>query len=112
MPYFILDGAEKFVEFTKSVFGAEETARHLHPDGRIMHAEVRIGDSVIMVGNATEQWPASTGSLFIYVEDADTAYQAALREGATAVLELEDKEYGRSGGVKDPTGVTWWITSL
>lgn len=112
MPYFILNGAEKFIQFTQSVFGARETARHLHPDGSIMHAEVTIGGMVIMVGNSTKDWSDMTGSIFIYVEDADIAFQAAVRAGATVVLDLENKEYGRSGGVKDPTGVTWWITSL
>lgn len=113
MPYFILKGAEKFINFTTAVFGAELIARHQQEGGEgIMHAEIRIGETVIMFAEATEQWPPQTGSIFIYVENADSTYATALREGAVAVMEPADKGYGRSGGVKDPTGVTWWITSL
>lgn len=113
MPYFILNGAEKFINFTTSVFEAEVIAKHLQNDGKnIMHAEVRIGEMVIMFAEATDQWTAETGSIFIYVENADTTYKTALREGATSLMEPEDKEYGRSCGIKDPTGVTWWITSV
>lgn len=113
MPYFILRGAESFIKFTETVFGAELTSRHQQPDGKsIMHAEIKIGDMVIMFADANDQWGTLTGSIFIYVENADDSYKKALAEGAVSVMEIEDKDYGRSCGVKDPAGVTWWITSL
>jgi uncharacterized glyoxalase superfamily protein PhnB len=112
MPYLIVDGAEQFVAFIKRVFGAKElTIVHRPDDGGIMHAEYSVGNSTIMLANATEQYHASPSGLFIYVDNADTTFQRALKEGATAVLEPRDQEYGRSGGFKDKFGNTWWVTT-
>lgn len=113
MPYFILDQVEKFIEFTHAVFGAEVIAKHLQEDGKgVIHAEIKIGEMVIMFAEATQQWSSQVGSIFIYVENADSTYDAAIREGASSIIEPADKEHGRSCGVKGPTGVTWWITSI
>jgi uncharacterized glyoxalase superfamily protein PhnB len=65
-----------------------------------------------MFCNEREQWKAQPGQLFIYVEDADSTYRTALQHGATNVMELSDQPYGRTCGVKDPCGNTWWITSV
>lgn len=113
MPYLILRGADKFMEFTTAVFGAEVIANYTREEtGGIMHAEIKIGESVVMFAEATEQWTPQVGGIFIYVENADITYRAALEQGAASVMEPADQDYGRSCGVKDPTGNTWWITSI
>ena len=113
MPYLILTGAAKFLEFTKKVFGAKETALYKRENaGGIMHAEIMIGNSTIMFADSTEQWQKSVAGLFIYVKNADEVYAKAIAEGATTLMEPADKDYGRTCGVKDPLGNTWWITSL
>jgi PhnB protein len=112
MPYLILKNAAGFIDFTQKVFDAKETHRAMRDDHIIQHAEVMIGDSTIMFADSTEQYPPQTGYLFIYVDDADKRYQKALEAGAQKVTELADQSYGRSGGVMDPFGNTWWITSV
>ncbi len=112
MPYLILDDAQRFIEFTQTVFGASLLTRHMREDGQaIMHAEISIGGCTIMFGEATPEWKAATAGLFIYVDDADKVYAAALANSATSVMPVMDKDYGRTCGVMDPTGNTWWITA-
>lgn len=110
-PYLIAAGAQKVIDFTRQVFGARELRRFDMPDGTVMHAEVQIGDSVIMVGDAGEDWPAVPTHLHVYVEDVDAVYQRALAAGGIAVQAPERKgdDPDRRGGVKDPAGNTWWI---
>ena len=113
MPYLILKDAEGFIDFTAKIFDAQLLNKHLREDVHtIMHAEVNINGSVIMFAESTEQYGVQTANLFAYVENADETFQAALKNGATKVNELADLPYGRSGGVKDPNGNTWWITSV
>ena len=80
-PYLIVDDPAALIQFITDVFGAKETRRHEDDKGRIAHAEVRIGDSVIMMGGATEQWPAASAAMYVYVEDTDAAYQRGLAAG-------------------------------
>jgi PhnB protein len=109
-PYLVVSGAPRVIEFLERTFHASEISRHTRPDGSIMHAEVRVGDSIIMIGEATGEWPAMPSGLYVYVEDVDAAYRRALQAGATSIAEPKDQFYGdRSGGVKDPSGNTWWI---
>ncbi len=113
MPYLILPGAEKFSAFMQKVFGAEETFKRMREDGKtVMHSEIQIGGSTIMFADATDQYKSSPAGLFIYVENADEAYKKAIDEGAATVMELSDQDYGRTCGVADPFGNTWWITSV
>lgn len=112
IPYLIVSGAEKFITFLKDVFDGEEKMKHMRDKDIVMHAEVLIGDTYLMFADATETYGAQTGSFFIYVDDADARYDKALRANCIAVTELSDQSYGRSGGVKDPFGNTWWITSV
>lgn len=113
MPYLIINDAGKFYDFTQSVFEAETLHLQMREDKEtIRHGEVRIGQSTMMFANSTSEWEAQPANLFIYVEDADDAYQKALDHNAISVMELNDAEYGRTCGVKDPTGNIWWITSL
>src|ERR1044072_5129125 len=88
MPYLIVKDAPKFLEFTKEVFGAEERYKVMREDNvTIMHAEITINGSVIMLADATEKFAPSPAGLFIYVEDADKTYKAALDAGATSIME-------------------------
>jgi PhnB protein len=111
MPYLIIENAAAFIAFTQKVFGAIEKYKTMRDEKVIMHAEVSIGTSVIMLADATEQFKKSTAGMFIYVEDCDTIYQTALQNGAETVMEPADQSYGRSCGVTDSFGNTWWITS-
>jgi uncharacterized glyoxalase superfamily protein PhnB len=112
-PYLVVRDAAAEIEFMKKAFGATESHPPMrHPDGRIMHAEMQIGDSRVMLGEANEQWPATTSTLHLYVTDADAMYKRALAAGARSTMEPMDQFYGdRSGGVKDPSGNTWWIST-
>ena len=112
MPYLLLTDAAGFMEFASEVFQAQEQSRHMGDEDRIMHAEIRIGNSTLMLADCTEAWPPQTSGLFVYVPDADATYERALHAGAESVMEPADKDYGRSCGVLDPFGNTWWITSL
>ena len=112
MPYLILNGAAKFQDFTKKVFNAEVTMEKLREDGKtIMHSEIQIDGQTIMFGENTPEWKEQTANLFIYVEDADKTFQKALDAGAEVLMPLRNEDYGRTCGVKDPVGNTWWITS-
>jgi PhnB protein len=112
MPYLIIEGGDDFLTFTKNVFGAEEKYRTMRSETVIQHAEISIGDSVIMFADATEQFKSQTAGLFIYVDDCDSVYQKSLDNNAISIQEPASQSYGRSAGVTDPFGNTWWITSL
>lgn len=112
MPYIIVKDAAGFMNFMQDVFGAIEKMKVLDESGGIMHAEVFIHESVIMFANNTEQFLPQNAGLFVYVTSADEIYQKALQAGATSIMEPRDQEYGRSGGITDPYGNTWWITSV
>jgi len=113
MPYLILKNTQGFQEFTKEVFGAKVLKTHMNEDNTsIMHGEVQIGgDSTIMFGEASGDWDPQPANFFIYVPDVDKSYQQALACGAKSVMDVTDKDYGRSCGVLDPYGNTWWITT-
>jgi len=110
MPYLILEDAEEFLKFAKSVFQAELKMKTGDEQG-IRHAEIVIGDSTIMIGQSGGSWKPQPAGLYINVDSADELYQKALDNGAATVMELSNQEYGRTCGVKDSNGNTWWITS-
>lgn len=113
MPYLILRNAEGFINFTKTVFNAIEIFKGYRDDSKqIMHAEVQINGCNIMFADVTEDFDVANANFFIYVDDADETYNLALENDATIVTEMDDQSYGRSGGVKDPWGNVWWISSL
>lgn len=120
-PYLIVDGAAKAIDFYRQAFGAEEVLRMPVPGGdRLGHAEIRIGDSVIML---SDEWPdmnmlgprargGPTASLMIYVEDCDAAFARAIEAGASQERPVEDQFYGdRSGSLVDPFGHRWTIST-
>ena len=111
-PYLMVEDVDKLIEFVKQAFGAEETERIQLPDGTVNHAEVRIGDSVIMMGKARDEFGPMSSMLYIYTEDTDATYERALQAGATSVMEPADQFYGdRNAGVKGPLGNLWWIAT-
>lgn len=111
-PYLIIKNAAEFIHFTRNVFNAELKDKHMRDENIIMHANLKIGNSSIMLADSTEQYPPINSNLFIYVEDADITYKKAIDNGATAVTQLSNQSYGRTGGIKDAFGNTWWITSV
>jgi PhnB protein len=111
-PYLVVENASALIEFMIKVFGAQEVLRMPQEDGRIIHAEVRIGDSVVMMSDALNNNPPMPTVLHIYLEDTDSAFQRALDAGAIALREPEDQFYGdRTAGVQDVFGNQWWIAT-
>lgn len=99
-PYLIIKNAASFIQFTQQVFNAELVSKHNRSENIIMHAEIKIGNSIIMFADSTEQFSPMNAALFIYVEDADITYKKALDNGASVVTSLSNQSYGRSGGIK------------
>lgn len=119
-PYLHVRGAAQAIEFYQRAFGATEIMRFPKPDGKIGHAELQIGDSVIMLADEAPERgirsPADLGgsaiSLMFYTEDCDQVYRKAIATGATSLREPADQFYGdRSAGVEDPFGFQWWIST-
>jgi PhnB protein len=111
-PYLVVRGAAATIAFLERVFGAEEIQRHADPDGGIMHAEVRLDDTVIMIADGNEAWPPFGSYVHVYVSDVDAVYTRALDAGATSVQEPVKKgDADKRGGVKDAGGTTWWIAT-
>jgi uncharacterized glyoxalase superfamily protein PhnB len=112
-PYLVVRGAPAVIEFLKKAFGAELPGEPIkRPDGTIMHAEVRIGDSRVMIGEENDMAKATPSSLHLYVPNVDSVYQLAVKAGGTPVMEPTDMFYGdRGGSVKDPSGNSWFIAT-
>jgi PhnB protein len=111
-PYLVVREVPKLLDFLKRAFDAQEVMRMPAPDGSIMHAEVRIGDSAIMMGEARGEYKPMPGSMYLYVEDADATYKRALQAGATSQMEPADQFYGdRHATVIDPVGNHWSIAT-
>ena len=111
-PYFVVPGAAEFIEFLTAAFGGQEKSRHGTPDGKIMHAEVRIGDSLVMLGDSSPEFEPTRASIHVYVDDVDSTYRRALDAGGESLREPEDQFYGdRSAGIKDRFGNQWWLAT-
>jgi uncharacterized glyoxalase superfamily protein PhnB len=117
-PHLICAGAAEAIEFYKQAFGAFELTRMPGPDGKIMHASIRIGDSVIMLNEEFPEWGSfgakhfkgSPVTIHLYVEDADATFEQAVRAGAKVTMPLDDMFWGdRYGKVEDPFGHQWSI---
>ena len=111
-PYLIIPDVKGLITFAEEAFGARDA--HTIPDneGRIMHAEMRIGDSVIMMGQSNENFPPMPAMLHLYLEDVDGAYERALAAGATSTREPQNEFYGdRTAGVQDAYGNQWWLAA-
>ena len=111
-PYLNPRGAGELIEFLKVAFDAQEVMRHEQPKGTIVHAEIRIGDSVIEVTEARGQWQPMPMALHLYLPDTGAAYDRAIAAGATSVRPPSDQPYGdRAAGVADAFGNQWWIAT-
>jgi PhnB protein len=114
-PYFSVRYAPKLIAYLKEAFDAQEIETHALPDGTIINAQIKIGDSMILIGEApkglgkSKQMPAM---LYMYVNDADAVYKKAIRAGGKSIREPMDQFYGdRSAAVEDPAGNQWWIAT-
>ena len=112
-PYIIAPDIKAILAFVKEVFGAVDSfPPHTKPDGSIGHAQVKIGDTCIMMGEAQDGFAAMPCMIHIYVDDIDAAYERALKAGATTITEPAVQFYGdRSAGVRGPAGNMWWIAT-
>lgn len=112
-PYLLVEGAGRLLDFLAAVFDAQPVRRFDGPGGSIMHAEVRIDDTVVMVADAAAEWPAVPAMIHVYVADVDRTWQRALDAGATMVQEPARKEGDpdRRGGFLDAAGNTWWVST-
>ena len=112
-PYLVVTDAERAIAFLVAVLGGVELRRHERPGGGVAHAEVRIDDGVVMLGEAAEGWPAVAAHVPLYVPDVDAAFARAIAFGATPVQEpVRKDEPDRRGGVRDAGGTTWWIATM
>ena len=111
-PYLFTEDSARLIRFLCEAFDGAVTNRKDRPDGAVMHAEMRIGDSMVMVGEASAQIGPMPTSIYLYVPDCDAVYHQALAAGGTSVLGVMNFPSGeRYGGVKDPFGNVWWIAT-
>jgi uncharacterized glyoxalase superfamily protein PhnB len=111
-PYLFAQGASRLIEFISAAFGGEVISCKDRPDGSIMHAEMRVGDSMLMLADASTDFGPMPTSIYLYVTNSDTVYQTALKCGGTSVFPIMTLPSGeRYGGVKDPCGNIWWIAT-
>jgi PhnB protein len=112
-PYLLVKDAANLLDFVKRAFGAVQVKKPFEqPKGTIVNAQVKIGDSVVMFGEAPQEQGPTHSMLYLYVKDADAFFKAAVKAGAVSQHEMKDMFYGdRAGAVKDPAGNVWWIAS-
>ena len=116
--HLMLDNAAQAIEWYKKGFGAQEIARHLGPDGKIMHAVIKIGDSLVIMNDVMhgqkgpQAYGGSPASLWLYADNSDALFNQAVGAGAKVQVPLGDQFWGdRGGAVTDPAGYTWWIAT-
>ena len=111
-PYLVVADAAAEIRFLEAAFGATVTSNQQNADGSVGHAELTIGNSQVMLGQANDRWTPRTGALYLWIPDCDAVYAQALAAGAVSESAPEDKPYGhRSAGVTDRNGIMWWIGS-
>jgi uncharacterized glyoxalase superfamily protein PhnB len=111
-PYLVVPDGDAELKFLAAAFGATEKFCQRREDSTLMHAEIFIGNSLLMMGQANQSWDALPAALYLWVENVDETYAKALAAGATSKGAPEDKPYGhRNAGVLDSCGITWWIGS-
>ena len=111
-PYLVVQGAERLMTFIVDVLDGTETVRMQGPDGRIAHAEMRVGDSIVMLADTPAPGEETTSMLHLYVPDSDATYKRAMATGATSLREPQDEFYGdRMSGVQDSTGIKWYFAT-
>lgn len=111
-PYITVEDAGEVIEFLKKAFGAQEAFAMRDEHGRVRHAEVKVGTSMIMLGSSHDQWKARPANFYVYVEDVDAVYKKAVAAGGKSLSEPETQFYGdRHGAVIDSQGNSWWIAT-
>ncbi len=111
-PYLMVRDIPQQMDFLQRAFDAKVSHRIAMPDGSVMHADLMIGDSHVMLGVAHGEWQPTQAGIVLYTPNCDAVYQRAIQAGATSVHEPKDQFYGdRMGGVKDPAGNVWWIST-
>lgn len=111
-PYLIVDDAAGTIEFLTQALGADLMRTIPGAGGGVMHAEVRIGDSVVMLGESGADGPVSSAHVHVYVADVDTTYERAVAAGAKSVqAPVQKDDEDKRGGVRDAAGTTWWIAT-
>jgi len=111
-PYLVVSDVAKLMQFLTRAFGATEREKLTGPDGRIAHAEMLVGDSIVMMGQPPPGTETRRAMLYLYVPDVDAKYQNALAAGADSVREPKDQFYGdRTSAVRDPLGNDWYIAT-
>lgn len=113
-PYLVVNGATDAIAFMQQVFDATEleSQRMSRKDGTLKHAEVLIDDTVVMLGDAQPGWPAVATHIHVYVKDVDKVFKKAVDCGGTVVEEPCIQDDSKRGGVKDPCGTTWWVSTI
>ena len=111
-PYVVIQGLAKLITFLKEGFDAIEIRKIDLPDGSVTHAELKIGDSMVMFSESKEGSPPRAASFYLYVKDTDMVYKKALDAGGISLMEPVDQYYGdRNAGIKDPSGNIWYIAT-
>jgi PhnB protein len=112
-PYFVINGAQKLVDLLKELFNASEKRRYDLPNGKIMHLELQIDDSIIMIGDASEQYPAYTHLMHVYVKNVDEVFNKAIQLGCESIYAPKEREGdpNKRGAFKDFAGNTWTIAT-
>jgi uncharacterized glyoxalase superfamily protein PhnB len=110
--YLTVPGVARLMGFLKRAFGAEEIDRMKDPSGRVGHAQMKIGDTFVMMGEPQAPQQPKPCNLYLYVENVDAVYHQAIQAGGKSISEPKDQFYGdRSGAVEDPSGNGWWIAT-
>ncbi|MEX2570872.1 MAG: VOC family protein [Gemmatimonadota bacterium] len=111
-PYLIVGGANRTIEFLRDAFGGVQERAFTDADGGVIHAEVRIDDTILMIADSNPEWPSISAHVHVYVADVDVTYRKALDAGAVSVQEpVRKDDDDKRGGVKGPGGITWWIAT-
>ncbi|MFT5743170.1 MAG: PhnB protein [Paracoccaceae bacterium] len=111
-PYFTVPDGDCFIAFVTEVFGGAIIKEDRYDSGRIQHARIKIGASILMLNEATDTYPANTSQMHLYVRDVSTTFAAALNAGATALMQPNIRPHGdQMAGIKDPFGNIWWIAT-
>lgn len=113
MPYLLVEKADALIDFIKRIFHGQEMMRILSADKNIQHSEIKIGDSTVLLAEASGKHQVIPGSMYVYVKDTDKTYYDALDAGATPLMSpLDEDDSTRSAGFRDPFGNIWWIATL
>lgn len=111
-PWVVTDDTGAFLDFVTEVLGGEELARVPTEDGLTGHAEIRVGDTIVLAFDRHADWPAMPSLLRVFVADADAAFSRAVAAGGRVVTAVADSAFGQRGGrIKDPFGNIWWVVS-